>query len=909
MERQPLDHIFRPRSVAVVGASERERSVGRAVCQNLLQGGFTGALHFVNPHHTRIFGHPCLPAISDLPEATDLAVVATPAGTVAGVVAELARIGTGAAVVLTAGIEEADIERLRATVAESGMRIVGPNCLGVLSPTIGLNASFSHLAPKAGRLAFVSQSGAILTSVLDWAVARGIGFSAMASIGNAIDVRLGDLIDHFASDRETSAILLYVESVQDASTFMSAARRAARIKPVIVMKVGRFPEGAKAALSHTGALAGSDAVYEAAFRRAGIVRVVSLEELFDAAEILSLQPSFAGETLTILTNGGGAGVIAADCLHETEGRLAVLSDGTRTALDGVLPNTWSHGNPVDIIGDADGERYGAALRVVLDDPQAHAVLVIRCPTSIASSEETARAVIDVVTERRRAGAGKKPVLTCWLGEATAAAARHLFAGAGIATFELPEDAVRALMHMIALARVRETTMRMPRLGDRDLPVDADAARALIRQVRKDGRALLSEAELKTLLSAYGIRVAETVVVRTPEEAAEAAGRLLSAPGGPEACVLKIVSPDITHKSDAGGVRLDVRSAGDARRAGEEMLREVAGRMPEARLEGIAVQPMIERRGAHELIAGIARDAAFGPVILFGAGGTAVEVLDDKAVDLPPLDDLLAKAMIARTRVSRLLAGYRNRPPADLEAVSETLIRLARLAAELPEVAELDINPLLADSSGVRALDARVVLADPRILKTGNADHLAIAPYPEGWDQEFSDSNGRPIHLRPIMPTDEKLYPDFFARISERDIRFRLFAARRHFSHEDFARWTQIDYRREMAFVAIDDGTGELLGVSRLASEADPSMAEFAVLVRSDMQGRGIGFALMRRLIDYARTTKLTRLHGEVLRENSCMRAFCRALGFAEIAAPQGDGSVVAQLDLARPEKSGAADRP
>ena len=896
-ERQPLDRVFRPRSVAVVGASPRERSVGRAVCQNLLAGSFSGALRFVNPRHTEVLGHPCLASVSELPEAPDLAIIATPAATVADVASELAGIGTGAAVVLTAGIDAAGNSRLKAIVAESGMRIVGPNCLGVLSPSIGLNASFSHLAAQAGRLAFISQSGAILTSVLDWAVAGGIGFSAMVSIGNALDVRLGDLIDHFASDRETSAILLYVESVQDAALFMSAARRAARTKPVIVMKAGRYPEGAKAALSHTGALAGSDAVYQAAFRRAGIVRVLSLEELFDAAEILSLERPFTGEALTIVTNGGGAGVIAADCLHETAGHLSAITEDTKNALDAVLPKTWSRANPIDIIGDADGARYRDALKIVLDDPGNHAVLVIRCPTSIASSEETARAVIDAVAEHRKAGTKQKPVLTCWLGEATAGAARHLFGQARIATFESPEDAVRALMHMISLARVRETMMSMPRLSQQDFAVDRQAAQAVIAPVRQDGRTLLMEAESKALLAAYGLRVAETVVARTPEEAGGLVAQMMSAPHAPAACVLKIVSPDITHKSDVGGVRLDIRSAEEARSAAADLLRAVGERQPEARLLGIAVQPMIDRKGAHELIAGIARDAAFGPVILFGAGGTAVEVVDDKAIDLPPLDDLLAKAMISRTRVARLLAGYRHRPPANLDAISETLIRLARMAEDLPEIAELDINPLLADADGVIALDARVVLTDPKRRIAGGADHLAIAPYPEGWREDFRDREGRLVHLRPILPTDERLYPEFFEKVTERDIRFRLFAPRRNFSHADFARWTQIDYRREMAFVAIADRSGDLLGVSRLVRDAHGEAAEFAVLVRSDMQGRGIGFALMRRLIDYARARSVKALHGEVLRENSCMRALCRALGGRETAAPDGSDSIIAELDL------------
>ena len=900
MNGQSLDHLLKPRSVAVVGASERERSVGRAVCRNLLDAGFSGRIHFVNPKHSSLFGRPCHAALGDLDEPVDLAIVATPAAAVADVIAEAAAGGTAAAIVLTAAIADGGrsaADRVLRTASESGMRIIGPNCLGVLTPSIGLNASFAHISALPGRLAFISQSGAILTSVLDWAVARQVGFSSMASIGNALDVAFADLIDYFAADRGTSAILLYVESVQDAPAFVSAARRAARIKPVIVMKVGRYPEGARAALSHTGALAGSDAVYDAAFRRSGLVRVYSLEELFDAAAILGLERSIDGEGLTIVTNGGGAGVIAADCLHETGGRLAQLDARTRTALDAALPGTWSHANPVDIIGDADGPRFGSALKTVLDDPQTHAALVIRCPTSIASAEETARSVVDAIAEHRQTFGRNKPVLTCWLGQKTVAQARAEFEDAGIPTFESPEDAVRAFMHMISLARTRETMMRTPRFSQQDFPVDRPAAEAVVAAARRDGRSLLSETESKALLSAYGIRVAPTTVATTPAEAGAIVEGLLSSADAPAGCVLKIASPDITHKSDVGGVRLGIRSGAAAREAAEDMLRSVAESRPDARIEGIAVEPMIDPAGAHELIVGIGRDPTFGPVLLFGAGGTAVEAIDDKAVELPPLDELLAQGMIGRTRISRLLSGYRNRPPADLAAIAEVLIRLARLAEDLPDVAELDVNPLLADAAGVVALDARVVLTKEAADPSRAAEHLAIAPYPEGWDEDIRDAGGGTVHLRPILPTDEHLYPAFFDRVSQGDIRLRLFSPRRHFTHGDFARWTQIDYRREMAFVALDARSGDLLGVSRIASGLDPQSAEFAILVRSDVQGRGIGYALMRKLIAYARARTLDRLCGTVLRDNTCMRSLCRALGFTESWTVEGPDTVLVEMNL------------
>lgn len=898
-----FDCIFKPNSVAIVGASDREGSVGGAICRNMLEAGFAGDLWFVNPHHAPLFDRPCYPGSAALPGVPDLVVIATPTPAVPGILAAFGQRGTRASVIISAGFEAEDDGLRKRSLAEAGrygMRILGPNCLGVLVPSSGLNASFAHLPAQDGRLAFISQSGAILTSVLDWATARDIGFSAMVSLGNALDIDLAALLDHFATDHRTSAILVYMESARDAAAFMSAARHAARIKPVIVMKVGRHPEGARAALSHTGALAGSDAVYEAAFRRAGLVRVASLEELFDAAQFLSLQRPFEGKRLAIVTNGGGAGVIAVDYLHDVAGCLAVLGPQTKRALDAVLPTTWSRANPVDIIGDADGARYAAALKIVLADSGIDAVLVLCCPTSTQSSVESARAVIDTIEQGKHTAGSQKPLLTCWLGEETAQAARDLFEAASIATFESPEDAVRAVTHLMTFADARETMMRVPQATGEDFPVDRAAAQRLVQRGLEDGRRLLNEDEAKALAEAYGIPVVETRVTCTPAEAAREVGRLLGARASPAACVLKVVSPDITHKSDVGGVRLGIRSAAEAMAASEELLRVVAAKKPGARIEGIAVQPMIERKDAEQLIVGIARDATFGPVILFGAGGTAVEVLDDKAVELPPLDDLIARSMIARTRVSKLLAGYRHRPAAQIEAIVGTLIRLARLASDIPEIAELDINPLLADADGVIALDARVVIAKRETVR----DPLAIAPYPSGWQREVTDTSGRPFRLRPILPTDEKLYPAFFEKTTPRDIRMRLFAARRNFSHEDFALWTQIDYRREMAFVAVDVADGTLLGVSRLAQEGNTDSAEFAVLVRSDRQGRGIGFALMRQLLAYARSRGLARLQGRVLTENACMRAFCRALGFSERRLAEEGDAIMAELDLHEPANPG-----
>lgn len=891
------DRFFNPTSVAIIGASERSGSVGRAVAENMLSAPFGGRVWLVNPKYHTLFGRKCYGSVRDLPGPADLAVIVSPARTVAPLVAELAARVTGAAIVITAGLSQEEQVALLEKARAGGMRILGPNCLGLLLPYAGLNASFAPLDAQQGRLVFLSQSGAILTSALDWAAARSIGFSGMVSLGNAIDIDLPELIDHFAEDPRSAAILIYLEAIRDAREFLSSARRAARLKPVVVMKVGRHAEGARAALSHTGALAGSDLVYDAAFRRCGLVRVHSLEELFDAAELLSLQRPFIGKKLAIVTNGGGAGIIAADCLRDNGGELAVLGGETLKSLDRLLPASWSRANPVDIVGDADAARYAAALETVLGDGDVHAALVLRCPTSISSAESAARSIRDTVLAHRERHDWHKPVLTCWLGGETVVQARKVFEQAAIPTFDSPEDAVRALSHLVAFSEARETVLRQPVFTEHTLAVDRQRARALVEERVKAGGELLDEREAKDLLDAYGIPVARTHVAQTPQEVAEIAARLLSGEGSTDAVVLKIVSPDITHKSDVGGVHLDIRTADEARMAAETMLATVAAAHPQARLTGVAVQPMITKLHGRSLILGINRDRTFGATLLFGAGGTAVEVIDDKAMELPPLDDNLAHAMIARTRISRLLAGYRHVPAVDLGRVVEALMRVSRLARDVPEIAELDINPLLADDAGVVALDARVVL---RPLAADCRDsHLAIAPWPEQTVGHRLDARRDHILIRPILATDEALYPEFFAHMSKNDIRMRLFAFRRHFDHGDFARWTQIDFEREMALVALDEECGQLLGVARYVSEPEDGDGEFALIVRSDRQMRGIGTMLMRELLSYANVSGLVRLHGVVLKENDAMRGLCRDLGFEEADETDDTDSVVVSRRLAR----------
>ena len=874
-----LGQLLAPRSVALIGASQRPGSVGATVARNLLDGGFGGSVWLINPKHAQIGGVPCYRDVAALPAVPDLAVVCTPAAAVPAVIAELSRAGTKAAIVITApepssagtGMEDA----MRAITRETGLRCLGPNCLGLMVPAIGLNASFAHTAPLAGDLALISQSGAIVTAMLDWAKARGIGFSHLVSLGNMVDVDVDDLLDQFAAEPSVRAILLYIEGITDARSFISAARVAARAKPVIVLKAGRHPEAAKAAASHTGAMAGADAVYDAAFARTGLVRVGDLGELFEAAEVLTRIGRISGERLAIMTNGGGAGVLAVDRLKDLSGTLASLQPETIERLNTILPPGWSRGNPVDIIGDAGPDRYRATMDAVLADPAADAILVLNCPTAIASSTDAATAVVAAVTDAREAHRDK-PVLTSWLGADAVAMGRKLLNEAGIPTFETPAAAIDGFMYLVDYQRAQAAALRLPVAVPAGQPPDRASAARIIAKALDEQRTLLNEAESKALLSAYGIPVAETRMGHNPAEVAARADEILAAHGPGTRIVVKIWSRDISHKSDVGGVRLGLLDAAEARAAAEAIIRNVARLRPEAKIDGFMVQPMIERPGSHELIVGLAEDSTFGPIVLFGAGGTGVEVINDKAIGLPPLDRPLALELIRRTRVSRLLAGYRDRPAADLGAIADTLTRVAQMAAELPEVAELDINPLLADANGVLALDARVVVQ----RTPPNRDRQAIRPYPADLAAAATLPSGKTVTIRPVLPEDELLYAAFFERLSADDIRARLFQPLKQLTHTFVARLTQIDYAREMAFVALDPGDGALLGVSRFIADADRERAEFAIIVRTDLHGQGLGWALMQKLIGYARDERIGIVEGHVLAANTTMLRMCRELGFA-----------------------------
>ncbi len=896
MSVRNLDSLFDPASVAVIGASNRAASVGATVWRNLTRGAFRGPVFAVNPKYAELEGRPCHARVADLPDVPELAVICTPPDTVAGLITELATRGTRAAVVLTAGMSAEQKQAMLDAARPRLLRLLGPNCIGLLAPHIGLNASFAHIDAKPGELAFVSQSGALVTAMLDWADAQRIGFSHFVSLGEHADVDFGDMLDYLATDARTRAILLYVESVESPRKFMSAARAAARNKPVIVIKSGRSTQGQRAAASHTGALAGSDAVYEAAIARAGMLRVNSLQELFLAAETLARFRTNRSESLTILTNGGGAGVMAADAAAQVNVPLAELGVSTLERLEAVLPANWSHGNPVDIIGDAPVARYMDALQVLCDDTAAGAILFIHAPTAIVPSADIARALAAVPqsTTARLMG--------CWLGGHGVEAARQIFKDAGIADFPTPEEAVRAFSMLVNYHRNQAELMEAPPVLPAGMSAEAKpdkaAVQAIVRGALGSGREMLTEPEAKAVLDAYSIPVVATrVVPADPAAAADMASQI----GFPVA--LKILSPDISHKSDVGGVALGLDNMDAVREAAQTMLARVRRLRPEARLDGFTVQALVRRNHVQEIIVGATIDRVFGPVILFGQGGTAVEVTADRAVALPPLNVPLARALVSRTRVSRLLQGWRDTPAANLDAVYAALMAVSQLLADIPELAELDINPLIVNHEGVMALDARIRLSASR---PAGAANFAIQPYPSELAETLA-WNGRTVELRPIRPEDEAGHVEFLTNLDPEDVRMRVFYSRRTMERSELARLTQIDYTREMAFIAVapgPDGAPQTLGVARALADPDNISAEFGIIVRSELKGSGLGRLLMDKLIAYLRASGTQQLVATVLRENERMLELSRELGFrdAEVQPEHVTRDIV--LDLQAPAMAG-----
>lgn len=890
MSVRNLQFLFGPRSVAVIGASEKPHSIGATVLRNLIEARFEGAIWPVNPKYRTLEGLKVIGSVTDLSAAPDLAIICTPPDTIPAIIKQLGKLGTKAAIVLTAGLGKAKDRHgtsIRQAMLDAAkptlMRILGPNCVGLLVPGIGLNASFAHTGALPGKIAFVSQSGALVTGVLDWAKSRGIGFSKFISLGDSADVDFGDVLDFLASDNDTHAILLYMEDVRAARKFMSAARGAARTKPVVVVKAGRAPEGAKAAASHTGAMAGADGVYDAAIRRAGMLRVLSTEDLFDAVETLAHAKPLHGERLTIITNGGGPGVLATDALICGGGKLAELSDETIRKLDAVLPATWSRGNPVDIIGDAPGERYRQAMEILLEDEQSDAILFIHAPTAIVPSADIANTIAPMIKGVSR------NIISCWLGGDSVARARHIFSDAGIPTYDTPEDAVAGFMQMVQYRRNQDLLMQVPPSTVSDFVPDRKAARIVVQRALDLHRLVLSEPDAKAVLAAYGIPVVATEIA----DRVEAAGLLADRIGYPVA--LKILSPDVVHKTDVGGVVLDLESADAVRAAAQAMRKRLIEMKPDAKINGFTVQAMERRPQAHELIVGVATDPVFGPVILFGQGGIAVEVTADHALALPPLNMALAEDVVSRTRVAKLLAGYRNRPPTNVEAIYRTLIQISNLIADFPEIVELDINPLFADENGVIALDARIRVVPPEAT---SADRFAIRPYPEELEEHIS-WQGRPLLLRPIKPEDGPQHVDFFNALDPEDVRYRIFTRIRELQPSQLARLTQVDYDREMAFIATrqrEDGTFETLGVARAIADPDNVTAEFAVIVRSDIKGQGLGKILMDKLIRYCRSRGTQEIVGEALTHNQRVLNLTSHLGFVVGAAPEG-GTMQMRLRL------------
>lgn len=889
MSIRHLDALFDPESIAVFGASSRAGSVGATVWHNLRQGSYAGHLYPVNLKHGDLDGQPVFARAANLPEVPSLAVICTPPASVPGLIEELGSLGTRAAVVLTAGMDAAQKQAMLNAAQKYLLRILGPNCIGLLAPHKGLNASFSHIDALAGELAFVSQSGALVTAMLDWAQGRGIGFSHFVSLGEHADIDFGDMLDFLASDPKTRAILLYAESIESPRKFMSAARAAARNKPVIVVKAGRSPQGQLAAASHTGALAGSDRVFDAAISRAGMLRVNTLQELFLAAETLSRFRTNGHEAITILTNGGGAGVMAADAAAHEGVPLATLGEATLKQLDTVLPANWSRGNPVDIIGDAPVARYEQALKILTNDPACGAVLFIHAPTAIVPSADIARALVPLVAHEPLTPAR---VMSCWLGDKAVAEARQIFQDAGVASFETPEQAVRAFSLLTNYRRNQLELTEAPPATEPGKRPNVPAIRAVVDGALAGGREMLSEPEAKAVLDACGIAVVPTLRVEATPEAAVQGARTLGFP-----VVLKILSDDISHKSDVGGVALNLQDEADLREAAQTMLARIQRQHPKARLQGFTVQTMVQRQHAQELIVGSTIDSVFGPVILFGQGGTAVEIMADRAVALPPLNVPLARALVSRTRVSRLLAGWRDTPAVDETAVHGVLVAVSNLLAEIPEIAELDINPLIVNFEGAVALDARIRL---NAKGPAGAANFAIRPYPAHLE-ETVQWQGRSLCLRPIRPEDEALHTEFLQHLDVEDVRMRVFYSKRTMERSELARLVQIDYSREMAFVAIAtdaNGQPQTLGVVRAMTDPDNVDAEFGVIVRSDLKGSGLGLLLMNKLIAYLRTQGTRRLVATVLDYNDRMLNLAKELGFEEHPLEQdGDGTKGIYLKL------------
>lgn len=899
-ESQPLDAIFNPKTVAVIGATEKEGSVGRTILSNLISNPFGGTIFPVNPKRPNVLGIKAYPSIATVPDPVDLAVIVTQAKTVPGIISECVDAGVKGAIIISAGFKEigpvgAQLEQQALEEARRGqMRIIGPNCLGVMCPPTGLNATFASKMARPGNVAFISQSGALCTAILDWSFRENVGFSAFISIGSMLDVDWGDLIYYLGDDPRTQSIVIYMESIGNARSFLSAAREVALTKPIIVIKAGRTEAAAKAAASHTGSLAGSDDALDAAFRRCGVLRVKTIEDLFNMAEVLAKQPRPKGRRLTILTNAGGPGVLATDALITEGGKLAELSSETVESLQQILPPAASTHNPIDILGDAEPARYAKALEIAVKDPNSDGLLVILTPQAMSDPTQTAE-------QLKGFGRGEgKPILASWMGGADVAAGEAILNRANISTFAYPDTAAHVFNYMWQYSYNLRSLYETPVLGvDEgscngevcDLPL----AKVIIERARGDGRTILTEFESKQLLASYGIPTVDTRIAVSEDEAVKVATEI----GYP--VVLKLYSETITHKTDVGGVKLNLKDAlavGEAYRAIAAAVREKAG--AEA-FQGVTVQPMVKLEG-YEIIIGSSLDSQLGPVLLFGTGGQLVEVFQDRALALPPLNTTLARRMMEQTKIYRALKGVRGRPPVDLVALEQLMVRFSQLVVEQPWIKEIDINPLLASPEQLIALDARVVLHSSEVM----ADQLpksAIRPYPTQYVAPWTLKDGTSLTIRPIRPEDEPLIVKFHETLSERSVYMRylhLMKLSQRVSHDRLTRICFIDYDRQMALVADyqnpETGEQELVGVARLSKLRGRNQAEFSLLVSDPFQYRGLGSELLQRLLQVGRAEKLSRIAADIHPENQVMQHLCEKLGFT-LYRGLADEVVKAEIDL------------
>jgi len=893
-ESHPLDPLFLPQSVAVIGASERAGSVGRSVLWNLLSSPFGGTVFPVNAKCPNVLGIKAYPSVRDLPDKVDLVVLTTPADSVPGLIAESVELGIPAAIVISAGFKEhgehgQELERQIAQIIRGKMRLIGPNCLGVMNPIRGFNATFARAVARPGNVAFISQSGALCTAVLDWSLRENVGFSGFVSVGSMLDVNWGDLVDYFGSDPRTHSIVIYMESIGDARSFLSAAREVSLTKPVIVIKAGRTAAAAKAAASHTGALTGSDEVLDAAFRRCGVLRVNSIADIFFMSDVLAKQPRPRGKRLCILTNAGGPGVLATDALVAGGGELAELSPETLKAFDEILPPQWSHNNPVDILGDAEPDRYAKSLEIAAKDPGIDGMLVVLTPQDMTNPTQIAEKL------KPYAKGFGKPVLASWMGGAEVAAGEQILNQAGIPSFQFPDSAVRAFNYMWRYSYNLKGLYETPALPQHaEAEVQRGKAGQIIQQARQSGRTILTEYEAKQLLKAYDIPTVDTRIAITEPEALQAAEEI----GYP--VVLKLYSLAITHKTDVGGVQLNLPDAGAVKTAFQAIQQSVTEKVGAEHFQGVTVQPMVKLDG-YELIVGSSLDEQFGPVILFGTGGQLVEVFEDRALALPPLNSTLALRMMEQTKVLKALKGVRGRKPVDLSALEDLLVRFSQLVVEQPWIKEIDINPLLASPERIVALDARV-LVHGLDMTEDKLPTTAIRPYPIHLVRPWKMKDGRDVVIRPIRPEDEPMMIEFHKKLSERSVYLRYFQPLKltqRTAHERLTRTCFIDYNREMALVAErknEAGEAEILAVGRLSKLHGRDEAELAAVATDAAQHKGLGTELYRRLIEFARDAKLKRVVSTMLPENREMRAVCVKHGFKMFSSLE-DNAIRAELEL------------